>query len=59
MRQLREWVMRQMFTVFARQPYEQIVGGCNVRGVLYIITTDRIVRYDPERDQLTNESHTR
>ncbi len=54
---LRKWALSWFVTILVRDNYEQYVGAVSVRGVLYIITTDRVLRYDPERDQVTTETH--
>lgn len=56
---LRKWALSWFVTILVRERYEQYVGAVSVRGVLYIVTTDRVLRYDPERDQVTTETHVR
>lgn len=49
------WITGRFTVIFNAEPYERFVGAVQVRGVIYVISDQRILRYDPDRDQFTNE----
>lgn len=59
MRWLRNWWLARFTVLLTRQDYEHFRGMCECRGILYIVTDCRIIRYDPEREQFSTEVYTR
>lgn len=41
--------------IFACERFERIYGAVECRGQIYIITDSRLLRYDPERDEVQVE----
>jgi len=58
MKRFLRWCFRRVLArvivlITTEHHYERYLGAVECRGALYIVTTDRIMRYDPERDQFT------
>lgn len=59
MKAFRRWLAARLVTIFTAEHGERFLAVVNCRGALYIITDNRILRYDPESGQLTTETYTR
>lgn len=44
-----------LMTRYTSHHFEYFVGVAECRGVIYIVTTDRILRYSPDHDEFTTE----
>ncbi len=56
---LKKWALSWFVQIFVAERGERFVGACHCRGMIYVVTDCRILRYDPERDQVSMEAHTR
>lgn len=48
----------RLCALLTARPGERFRGAVECRGLIYIITSDRILRYDPGREQFQVECHT-
>ena len=49
---MKAWVLARVFIITLGERHERIVACFQVRGLLYIATTDRLVVWEPDRGTL-------
>ena len=49
---LREIVAKRFAAIFVAEHHERILTAVHCRGQIYIVTDGRLLRYDPERDEV-------
>ncbi len=52
---LREFIARRFATIFVATHHERILSAVHCRGEIFIVTDGRLLRYDPERDEIRTE----
>ena len=56
---LRKAITARLMTIFVAERGERFITAISCRGVIYVITDYRLMRYDPDREEVTVEHYMR
>lgn len=54
---LREMMAKRFATIFVAERHERILTAVHCRGQIYIVTDCRLLRYEPEREEVQTLQH--